>query len=171
MEPQLGAWCAPMWQRLRSHRSGGIASQRRPPVLREQRPRRSGRRCRFTSLSKILERSARDAEARPLWDQALALLDRPGRDAGSDMTKLVLKACLLQRLDRNGKRRPQIFRTPRPGPSLCATRLAVAGCRKCVALAQQLAAHRQLQQPEAEPSGPLEIVDVMLVLKLGGLGK
>jgi hypothetical protein len=34
-----------------------------------------------------------------------------------------------------------------------------------------LAAHRQLQQPEAEPSGPLEIVDVMLVLKLGGLGK
>jgi hypothetical protein len=34
-----------------------------------------------------------------------------------------------------------------------------------------LAAHRQLQQPEAEPSGPLEIVDVMLVLKLGGLWK
>jgi len=34
-----------------------------------------------------------------------------------------------------------------------------------------LAAHRQLQQPEAEPSGLLEIVDVMLVLKLGGLGK
>jgi len=27
------------------------------------------------------------------------------------------------------------------------------------------------KQPEAEPSGPLEIVDVMLVLKLGGLGK
>jgi uncharacterized membrane protein len=39
--------------------------------------------------------------------------------------------------------------------------------RKRVALAQQLAAHRQLQQPEAEPSGPLEIADVMLVLKWG----
>ena len=51
------------------------------------------------------------------------------------------------------------------------TRLAVAGCRKRVALAQQLVAHRQPQQPEAEPSGPLEIVDVMLVLKLGGLWK
>jgi hypothetical protein len=57
---------------------------------------------------------------------------------------------------RRGKRGPQIFRTPRPGR---------------VALAQQLAAHRQPQQPEAEPSGPLEIVDVVLVLKLGGLGK
>jgi hypothetical protein len=43
--------------------------------------------------------------------------------------------------------------------------------RKRVALAQQFAAHRQLQQPEAEPSGLLEIVDIMLVLKLGGLGK
>ena len=64
------------------------------------------------------------------------------------------------------------FRTsPRPGPSLWATRLAVAGGRKRVALAQQLAAHRQLQQPEAGPSGPLEIVNVILVLKLGGLGK
>jgi hypothetical protein len=63
------------------------------------------------------------------------------------------------------------FRTsPRPGPSLWATRLAVAGGRKRVALAQQLAAHRQLQQPEAEPSGPLEIVDVMLVLNLGDWG-
>jgi hypothetical protein len=50
---------------------------------------------------------------------------------------------------------------------------ALSGSRgfKRVALAQQLAAHRQLQQPEAEPSGPLEIVDVMLVLNLGGLGK
>jgi hypothetical protein len=50
---------------------------------------------------------------------------------------------------------------------------AVSGSRgrKRVALAQQLAAHRQLQQPEAEPSGPLKVVDVMLVLKLGGLGK
>ena len=27
------------------------------------------------------------------------------------------------------------------------------------------------KQPEAEPSGPLEIVDVVLVLNLGGLGK
>ena len=53
----------------------------------------------------------------------------------------------------------------------CRSRRAVAGGCKRVALAQQLAAHRQLQQPEAEPSGPLEIVDVMLVLKLGGLGK
>ena len=42
--------------------------------------------------------------------------------------------------------------------------------RKRVAPAQQLAAHRQLQQPEAEPSGPLEIVDVMLILKLGDWG-
>jgi hypothetical protein len=50
---------------------------------------------------------------------------------------------------------------------------ALSGSRGCkhVALAQQLAAHRQLQQPEAEPSGPLEIVDVMLELKMGGLGK
>jgi hypothetical protein len=49
---------------------------------------------------------------------------------------------------------------------------AVSGSRgrERVALAQ-LAAHRQLQQPEAEPSGPLKVVDVMLVLKLGGLGK
>ena len=53
----------------------------------------------------------------------------------------------------------------------CRSRRAVAGGCKRVALAQQLAALRQLQQPEAEPSGPLEIVDVMLVLKLGGLGK
>jgi tetratricopeptide (TPR) repeat protein len=53
------------------------------------------------SLSLILERSARDAEARPLWDQALALLERAGHDAGSEMTKLVLRACVLQRLDRD----------------------------------------------------------------------
>ena len=50
-------------------------------------------------------------------------------------------------------------------------RLAVAGGRKRVAPAQQVAAHRQPQQPEAEPSGPLEIVDVVRVMKLGGLGK
>ena len=67
--------------------------------------------------------------------------------------------------------RLRFLRPPAPGPSLWATRLAVAGGASRVALAQQLAAHRQLQQPEVEPSGPLEIVDVMLVLKLGGLGK
>jgi hypothetical protein len=42
--------------------------------------------------------------------------------------------------------------------------------RKRVALAQQLAAHRQPQQPEAEPTGPLEIVDLALVLNWGDWG-
>jgi len=47
---------------------------------------------------------------------------------------------------------------------------ALSGSRlsQRVALAQQLVAHRQPQQPEEEPSGPLEIVDVVLI---GGLGK
>jgi hypothetical protein len=49
---------------------------------------------------------------------------------------------------------------------------AVSGSRgrERVALAQQLAAHRQLQQPEAEPSGPLKVADVMLVLNWGDWG-
>jgi len=42
--------------------------------------------------------------------------------------------------------------------------------RKRVALAQQFAAHRQLQQPDAEPNGLLEILAVMLVLKWGDWG-
>jgi hypothetical protein len=80
---------------------------------------------------------------------------------------LVTKFCARTR---RGKRGPRIFETaPPPGTFAMGNALSGSRGRKRVALAQQLAAHRQTQQPKAEPSGPLEIVDV--VLKLGGLGK
>jgi uncharacterized membrane protein len=50
--------------------------------------------------------------------------------------------------------------------------LAAQGHRgfKRVAPAQQVAAHCNLSSLEAEPSGPLEILDVVLVLRLGDWG-
>src|SRR5262245_6005560 len=50
---------------------------------------------------------------------------------------------------------------------------ALSGSRlsQRVALAQQLVAHRQPQQPEEEPSGPLEIVDVVLIGGTGEMGQ
>jgi hypothetical protein len=52
-------------------------------------------------------------------------------------------------------------------PELATKRLELL--KERVAPAQQVAAHRQPQQPEAEPSGPLEVVDV--VLRLGRTGE
>jgi len=48
---------------------------------------------------------------------------------------------------------------------------ALIGVAQACCVRATVAGESQLQQPEAEPSGPLEIVDVMLVLKSGGLGK
>jgi hypothetical protein len=80
-----------------------------------------------------------------------------------------LKSQRIFACPRAAERGPRIF--PPPGTLAMGNAVSRSRGRKRVALAQQLAAHRQLQQPEAEPSGPLKVVDVMLVLKLGGLGK